>query len=346
MAKDKKDKPNKYRLHGKCVFLTYPQCPATREVLAAKLHERGSVLKAVIGREQHQDGEYHLHAYAKYDKAIDTINPRHFDLTYEGKDYHGKYELAKSGLYSIKYCIKEDKEPLQIGDMDAQQEVAAKENKKKIIGKRMQEEDLVDIVEEHPELMFDLVKLAANVQLYKQLKTRQKPNCGDFIPNTWDILIPHDDASVKQRHWWFWSTKPNQGKTKFLENIDRTYRASWYNKAELYQNIHADSQFILIDEYTVADIKATNLNSMCDGNYQYPVKGGTATAVKATILLCGNKNPEQLYPNAWQYIHARFNVVCLDKPEVQPNPFAKEDSQPEPDNNNQPQVEWPSILRN
>lgn len=113
-----------------------------------------------------------MHAYVKYDKAIDTINCRHFDLTYDGKEYHGKYEVAKNSTASIKYCIKEDKEPLQLGDMDADQEVSAKENKKKILGIRLQTEKLVDIVDDHPELMFDLGKLAQNVQLYNQMKAR------------------------------------------------------------------------------------------------------------------------------------------------------------------------------
>lgn len=56
---------------------------------------------------------------------------------------------------------------------------------------------------------------------------------------------------------------------------------------------------------------------MCDGNYQYPSKGGHAVKCRATILMCGNKNPIELYPKAWKYIDARFNIMCLDvqKPE-------------------------------
>jgi hypothetical protein len=38
---------------------------------------------------------------------------------------------------------------------------------------------------------------------------------------------------------------------------------------------------------------------MCDGTYQYPVKGGAARPVKAYILVTGNKDPKELYPNAW-----------------------------------------------
>ena len=146
------------------------------------------------------------------------------------------------------------------------------------------------------------------------------------MPNTWDLALPYDQPGAnKKRHYWIWSTEPDKGKTKFLELVDKEHRASWYNKAEVYQHIHKDSQFILIDEYTTADIKATTLNQMCDGNYLYPSKGGAPTYNKACILICGNKKPEEMYPNAFKYIEARFNIICLD--------------------NETKQTTWPPILR-
>lgn len=112
------------------------------------------------------------------------------------------------------------------------------------------------------------------------------------MPNTWDLALLLEDKSVKKRHYWFWTTQPDKGKTTFLETMDREHRASWYNKSEVYQTIHKDSQFILIDEYTTADIKATTINQMCDGTYQYPSKGGASIKLdKPTILICGNKHP-------------------------------------------------------
>ncbi|AXH74716.1 MAG: hypothetical protein [Cressdnaviricota sp.] len=64
---------------------------------------------------------------------------------------------------------------------------------------------------------------------------------------------------------------------------------------------------------------------MCDGNYLYPNKGGAPTCIKACILICGNKRPEEMYPKVFKYIEARFNIIELDQ-------FTK-------------QVEWPPILR-
>lgn len=56
----------------------------------------------------HMDGNKHLHAYIKLATSLDTRNCHYFDLVFEGKTYHGKYEPAKSAHGSIKYCTKHD----------------------------------------------------------------------------------------------------------------------------------------------------------------------------------------------------------------------------------------------
>jgi hypothetical protein len=96
-----------------------------------------TIAKGIVGQEQHADGNLHLHAYAKFEKNIDTVNPRYFDITWEDKTYHGKYEPAKSAIASIKYVTKHDKMPLELGDMDHEQETQAKASKTKILGKRL-----------------------------------------------------------------------------------------------------------------------------------------------------------------------------------------------------------------
>lgn len=40
--------------------------------------------------------------------------------------------------------------------------------------------------------------------------------------------------------------------------------------------------------------------------------------MQAYILVTGNKHPADIYPNAWQYINARFNVYRLDEGDNEP----------------------------
>jgi hypothetical protein len=55
---------------------------------------------------------------------------------------------------------------------------------------------------------------------------------------------------------------------------------------------------------------------MCDGTYQYPVKGGNATALnKPIVIICGNAPIKTVYPKAHQFIEARFIELCLDPEE-------------------------------
>lgn len=108
-----------FRLNSKGVFLTYPQCPAPREAIRDMIEAKGlTIAKGLVAQESHASGDLHLHAYFKFDKPVNYKDPRCFDIEYENKTYHGKYEPAKSAIASIKYISKHDKEPLEVGDMD------------------------------------------------------------------------------------------------------------------------------------------------------------------------------------------------------------------------------------
>lgn len=146
------------------------------------------------------------------------------------------------------------------------------------------------------------------------MKQRDKPTCEGEIPNELGIHMPL--IVGKQKHYWLWSAMPNCGKTTFLKQIDYLYRSSWFSTSEVYQNIHIDSQFILIDEFSSPALKVTQLNQMCDGTFSYPLKGGQAKQVAAVIICCGNKHPRDIYPNAWPFVEARFNVIELGAPRV------------------------------
>ncbi len=93
------------------------------------LASKGTIVKGLVGQEKHADGNLHLHAYVKYLNQVNTRKPEYFDITWEDKTYHGKYEPAKSAIGSIKYISKDDKEPMELGDMDYKQETAAKQSK-------------------------------------------------------------------------------------------------------------------------------------------------------------------------------------------------------------------------
>lgn len=100
-----------YRFKAKCVFLTYPQCPLTKEevlaALQAKLGEKEGT-HYLIGQERHEDGNYHLHVYVERETDICTRNARYFDIG----EYHPNIVAPRDRQATKKYITKEDKEPL------------------------------------------------------------------------------------------------------------------------------------------------------------------------------------------------------------------------------------------
>lgn len=204
--------------------------------------------------------------------------------------------------------------------MDIREETAAREGHKKIIGKRLLSERLVDIVEEFPELIYDYTRLQKNILAYKcdkarversarpdELYTSLKDEDSDNI-----ILQLADDP--KKRHHWIYSTEPNRGKTTFLEHMEATYRAGFYNSEEKFQEFNLDTQFVLFDAYRCGPscLQWRILETMCDGTYHYPTKGGNSTRLtKPTIIICSNQPPDSIYPNQLTFLQARFITTEL-----------------------------------
>ena len=100
--------PKTFRLYSKTFFLTYAQCPEPKETLRDLLFTFGTVKKLAIGRETHEDGNYHLHALVQYEKKINVRSETYFDLN----DYHPSIESPRNIQASINYCCKEDQNPL------------------------------------------------------------------------------------------------------------------------------------------------------------------------------------------------------------------------------------------
>lgn len=67
----------------------------------------------------------------------------------------------------------------------------------------MTDELLSDILKDFPEYVTDYLKIKANREAFKRDLARAKPDCGDVIPNTWDLTLPI--LSEKKKHYWFWS---------------------------------------------------------------------------------------------------------------------------------------------
>lgn len=79
-----------FRFNAKHAFLTFAQCPVTKEVAMAVMIEKfADGLKAyLISEELHQDGSPHLHMLLSSSSKWDTLSCRFFDMEVDGVVYH------------------------------------------------------------------------------------------------------------------------------------------------------------------------------------------------------------------------------------------------------------------
>jgi len=88
----------KFRLHGKRVFATWPQCDKPIADILNLIKGLPDYDWAVVCAEQHEDGSPHRHAIFAVKKKLDIKSATHFDFL---AGSHGHYE----GVKSIKDCM-------------------------------------------------------------------------------------------------------------------------------------------------------------------------------------------------------------------------------------------------
>lgn len=298
-----------FNVRAKGWFLTYPRCSASKEEVLAALKKKGKVIKQiVVSRELHEDGHPHVHVYLYLEDRFNCKSAAFWDIL----GYHGNYQAAKS-LKAVQNYIKKDGDFVQEG-IDYVQEVKAISNHRAILGKRFLDgEDPLEVIQENPELFFMAASIKVNLAAIDSWRKPTLSRCTGFIPNTWGQILTIQPSCVKQRHYWFWSSGPNMGKTNFLKAIAKDYPSFWYSCAEPFQTSSPHAQFVLIDEYSRGILTVTQLNQMCDGTYQYPVKGSSSFSLPDSIIMvCGNKSPLEIYSEEHhELIKARFIINCI-----------------------------------
>jgi len=71
-----------FRVQGKSIFLTFPQCNTTKEEAADRIRKSNKfdVAGFVVSQEKHEDGNDHLHVVIKFTKRINVRRPDFFNF--------------------------------------------------------------------------------------------------------------------------------------------------------------------------------------------------------------------------------------------------------------------------
>lgn len=334
----------KFRLSGKQLFLTYPQCPGQRQELLdhmKKVLEPRTIENYFIVKEDHaaKDGEEehgeHFHCYLELDKACDIRNARRLDFN----DHHGKYEVMQDYPGTLRYLMKEDKEPLVSFDpKEALSQVEQhKTNKSKAKNKNLLErvcsEGVAPLILDGTVSIMNTQKLISNYEAFKKLTHVDTRISEPEKIQQWGIDFKIiRDPMVKKSHYWIFSYGSNYGKTTFAMDLIAKYRAQlWNPKSGFQAQIRQDTEIIIFDEFKGSST-IQELNSVMDGTQYYCGKGENPFQLprKPVVFILSNSSPSEVYNKTdnLRNLLARINIIDLElmgiKPYIEEEPLEKE----------------------
>lgn len=134
----------------------------------------------------------------------------------------------------------------------------------------------------------------------------------EAVPNPWGLQLI-GDRDNKKCHFWMWSHEPDRGKTTLAKKLVDEFRGYYKSSGWEYWTIREDCDFVVLDEYRGA-LKAENLDSMCDGTYDYRIihRGHIRLVNKPLVIVFSNLSIEECHPFMKNLLYARFNEICLD----------------------------------
>jgi hypothetical protein len=96
-------KEKKFRMQCKNFFLTFPQCPTTKEVAQERIKAKWPECRSLVCQENHKDGNNHLHILLQFEEKLHVRKSDYFDFI---GGQHGKYEPARNIRKSVEYITK------------------------------------------------------------------------------------------------------------------------------------------------------------------------------------------------------------------------------------------------
>jgi len=274
-----------WRRDAKTWFLTYPRCDISKEEARDLLIAKGKPIKGgCVAQELHKDGTPHLHVYLQLEKQFSCKSWSFWDLN--GK--HGDYDKARNPAKALEY-VRKDNNYIEWGDLDIEAMVNARQSHLAYTGKRMQEEPLHIIADDHPELMHNYKKLQQNVLAYKK-----------------DKLEAYTHETV--RGIWIYGP-PGVGKSHFVRATEPDLYIKAQNK---WWDGYTGQTAVLLDDLD-SDCLAHYLKIWADKySFDGEVKGDTVRCTYQRFYVTSNFSIQEVFKNlpevTIEAIRRRFDV--------------------------------------
>lgn len=267
----------KFSAHKKGYFLTYPQCPLTRDEVGDHLLSLGPEI-VVVAQETHKTGEFHLHAWCEWSKPKNVRDARFFDF----KGYHcnigaTKKKECNTRANALKYILKSDKEPWFFG-IDLENWKSAEKGHRSYVGEMLitGKKTVREVIAEYPSEIYNLDKLLKNVNLYK-------------------VLSKEVPMFILRKNYWIVGD-PGVGKSysvRFIYNLDELF----IKPANKWWDGYAGQNAVLLDDFGPEHKMLSYYIKIWADNYSFnaEVKGGTIVPYYNSFYITSNYKPHEVW---------------------------------------------------
>lgn len=240
-----------FRLQATHLFLTYPQCPLDFDVVYNHLlnlkFNDNCVQLLCLGRELHEDGNPHYHAYLKYERKLNLRNPNFFDIQL----FHPNIQKCKSTNDTLKYVTKD-------GDFRANFELKIKYTLSECLERAVDENDFIRLGLQSMDWKFgasfsNLIKLYREKQKEKNLVVWNPLfNYSDFVIMDFDLLcgisgiLTHVKDGTRTKSLWLYGPS-RTGKTALARSLGvHAYMHEIWNA----DNLSDEATYTVYDDFS------------------------------------------------------------------------------------------------
>lgn len=279
--------PRGYRFNAKGFFLTFPQCDVSKEEALSNLLELRPCEWAVVGRERHADGNFHLHICGAFEEKVNTVNPHYFDVV---TGQHGSYETMRNKKKAVEYVTKD-------GDFleykcCVEDILKGKSSKRDVIARMIMDgkEDM-DIVAEHPGYVMEKLHHMNAFRSMIEKEVSVAPT--QWLCPTADVLsgwgavtewlkanLLAESRPLRSAQLWLYGP-PRVGKTdlwmRLVEQGIRVYNVPY---EDWYDEYHDDAYDLIIFDEFRGQKSIYDMNRLIDGQHAPLRRRGRAPYLK------------------------------------------------------------------
>ncbi len=311
-------------MRSKAFFLTYPQCPLSKEILSDyynKVLLNGQKQLHIICEEEHKDGSPHLHAYIKFETVFTVSSASFYDIPVKNdRTYHPNVQTVRSPAAVVRYIRKGGKLLYSgITDLEMDMILAKGVGKLAAVAERIATNPAAydEVIAEDPSLMLSHHSGMKALRLWAINRKMQQSIIPIALPDqpiadlfegghtaehtiyNWLSTNMYHKRPFKAPQLWIWSPQPNTGKTSLVRALAKLYR-----RFEMPFNSFVDGyddasyDLITFDDYSKSTCKTISfLKRFLQGDVLPLNQKGTSSMKHKNlpVIFTSNFSPQQIY---------------------------------------------------